>query len=90
MQEQNGLVCFSVIEEVICLVMFQFLKQIQSPIGAYIHNSPCPVLMTNVKPKTASSTTPRDHEKRHRPVWDNLGPRNHKVLISFLSLYPPL
>lgn len=44
------------------------LENIQSPVGAYIHNSPSPVLVTNVKSK-CSDRSGFDKEMHARALW---------------------
>lgn len=44
------------------------LENIQSPVGAYIHNSPSPVLVTNIKAKM-SDKAPFEREMYARALW---------------------
>ncbi|KAK3914095.1 Ribosomal RNA large subunit methyltransferase G [Frankliniella fusca] len=44
------------------------LEKIQSPVGAYIHNSPSPVLVTNIKAKT-SDRAPYEKEAHAKALW---------------------
>lgn len=46
----------------------KILEKIQSPVGAYIHNSPSPVLVTNVKAKTLDRA-PYERENHAKALW---------------------
>lgn len=46
----------------------KILEKIQSPVGAYIHNTPSPVLVTNVKAKS-SDRAPYEKEMHARAMW---------------------